>query len=1087
MIYPPYAIQALRWQQLSAAPSTSETTIGDSFNLHAAQDKLHQAVQEHAWLLEEGQHLDVPPTHLDDYEGRIFSMGDFVKRADEARDRDVQQCAVNENGARRLLTSEQLQHLKQTGKLIVPSELFENQYHTWKVAPGFYSGRQSVSSSLGEGFGRALDHFVVYSTDAIIKNDEGRCRPTLRKASVNGFVRACKKFGEAFGQLCAGRLQHRTYSDSCIEDILQDAECSYIYYYLREHDTRCLFGYDLRETLEDDWDILEKEDPVFARTYQRRTLQEYQAAKEARQKLSSIRDSFEVEMELKRRTQLNVDKARALENPQAAMEDFERARDEWLDTTEKAWLDHLRNIADEDVQDIGQLEVHRLLALEAEKDVEQEDKEEVKEQLRGYEATLKKKRPVLYLSKAWRKRKLDAKRLKIEATFQSTRLERIALRLEDQGLEVQSESRKLAMKFRRELMKPMVQRLQSRTSSFPPATFKVLQLSPNHWTFGGGGSINRYKNIEVDLGKRFWRLRYTWMMTVTLTKRMIGGAFHFLVSGPLSLRALFTPHPYYAMTRPVRDERSFTQTLVSRLRSFHAALRDVKQRFNAAPDTGLIGKSIQSFFLRVYLALKGTVGTLFIVAFMTVGTAIATVLNLVVLTLAPVLAIAMTIATALFNLVIYDTASAAARSRASCASSDMPSCVSPLLKLGIGVPYFLIFPGAIQAALAVARLLVVHPIAGTVLLSWTSLRSMMRSLRDSITWFFIRKYSRIPASDTFLAWRIHGPGLAPVEYYRLPVEAAKAGVLLLLDKYRLRAHAEVRQNELDAPHGRYSELFRHLVKPFGVNISLGVPNPSTIASRIVWDAQSRRMGTHIDGERQVSVPRIAEHLLDIWDAVAEGIRAPHPDFEVAQERHAMDQWDASDIMNDDLSDQRVILEVDAACSKHQYLHTTELGELVIRAGKLLAEWNLQMSGRDRRLNWAVSIPPSAQGRFRMSEAEQQDLWRFTLAAVELYGQQIQEEMTEILETSEFSKEIRQVVARITDSFYTHSGARPGQDIPVVAAFLLQQLLGGFDMLETLEKTDERLVLSPKTSKDEHLVFWQSVSDCKNDQTWVLMP
>ena len=1088
VIYPPYSIQALRWQPLSAAPS-ARSTVGDSAALRAAQDKLREALQEKQWLLEENQHPDVPPTHLDDANGRIFSMGDFVKRADEAREMDVQQCALDENGERRLLTQEQLTHLKQSGELDVRSELFENQYHTWKVAPGFYSGSHSIASSFREGFGKALDHYVVYTGDAVVENDDNRCHLTLRNALINGFLKAGRKVREAAAQLVAGRLQHKTYGDSFVEEILQDAERSYVYYQLRDHDTRCLFDDYSLDVLDRYWEILEKEDSEFAQMY-RRPSQQYRAERKVRQKIESIRRVFELRMESKRRVQLNVDQARALEDPQMALTDFERANEEWAKTMEQAWIDHLQNIADKDFQELGRLEADRLLAVKVEDEVEHEDSEELKEQIKIYESALKKKRPVLYLSNAWRKRKLDFKRKKIEASLQSTRPERIVQRLDDQGLELQSAAQKLAIEFCKDIREPLELRLRSKMSSFPPATFKVLQLDPNHWTFNGDGTINKYKTVKVDLGYTLWRFRYTWMMAVTLTKQMIGGACHFLVSGPLSLRALFSPRPYYAMERPVRDERSLTQTLVSRLQSFHAALRGMRERFDSAPDTGLIGKSIQSFFLRIYLALKGTVGTLVIVTSMFLGTALASALNLTVLTLAPLLATAITIITALFNLVIYDTAFAAARRRGSCNEDEMPSCLSPLLKICIGVPYLLIFPGILQGALAALRLAVVHPIIGTSFLSWAALRCVMRSLRDSFTWPFIRKYSRIPASNTFLAWRIHGPGLAPIEYYRLPVDMAKAGVLLILDKYRLHAHAEVRRTELNAPYDRYSELFTQLVQPFGLSITLGVPSPSAIASRIAWKSQSRQLDSSIRNIPS-SVPRISEHVLDIWDAVAEGIRVSHPDFQVAQERHEMDQWEATEMVGQYFSDENIVVEVDDECSERQSLSKTELpvGEIVHRAGKLLAEWNLKMSGRDHRLNWAVSIPPSARGRFRMSEAEQQELWTFTLVATELYGQQIKEEIEEILETSEFSKEIQKTAAQAVDSFYTHSGARSGQDIPVVAAFLLQQLLGGFDMFDTLEATDERMVLSPKMPQDdEHLVFWRSISNSVDtDQPWVLMP
>jgi len=51
--------------------------------LRDAQNELYQALlQEQQWLLEENQHLEGPPTHLvDDYNGQVFLIGNFVKGA----------------------------------------------------------------------------------------------------------------------------------------------------------------------------------------------------------------------------------------------------------------------------------------------------------------------------------------------------------------------------------------------------------------------------------------------------------------------------------------------------------------------------------------------------------------------------------------------------------------------------------------------------------------------------------------------------------------------------------------------------------------------------------------------------------------------------------------------------------------------------------------------------------------------------------------------------------------------------------------------------------------------------------------------
>lgn len=1078
MVYPIYETRALRWQQLTPVPDVRGYASSAS---SLAKESFKQALQTKSWLLEPDQHLIMPKTHLDEYGGRIFSMGDFVKRADEARALDVQRCAVDDQGQHRALSQDQLDQLKQTGELDVPSQLFENQHHTWRVAPFFFSGRQKLCHSLCDGVGRTLDHAVVFTGDSVIKRDPKF--PTLRNAIVNGLGKAVEMLQRSLGQLFVGRLKHRAYSDANIDALMDEAEKGYVQYYLREEgfDTRRL--YDCATVYSDEvldklWEALE-EDGSFGCEY-RRTGGEIRAEQEANHKISALKRTFEERMRVRRNVALKVDQAKALKSPRAAKDEMEHATREWQDTKDKAWIEHLQNSTEDDVKQLGQFEVERLLALQIELQVKQEDEEQIDEKLKEYEDSLRKKRPLLSLSGAWRERKLDAKRLKMRALLESDRLERVARRLKEKGLEAQYAARRSSAEFRRDIRDEMADRLRRKKCSFPSAQFDVLQLNPNKWTCT---TNSRYKTVEVDLGKPFWRARYTWLMMVSITKSLIGGAYHFLTAGPLSLRAFFSPRPYYAVTRPTIDHDSLTQTLASRLRSFFDTLAAVRQCFESASDTGLIGKSIQRHFLRIYLGIKGILGTFSIFSFMTIGTLLATLFSAAVLALAPVLAVLVTTASSLFNLMLYDTAIAAARSRfhqKNCfgeSQPEMPSSVSPILKIAFGVPYFLIFPGGLQAISAVIRLGIIHPVVAVGTLSWASLRFMLRSLRDSITWPILRKYSRIPGSDSFLAWRIHGPGVAPTQYYRLPIDAAKAAVLLLLDKYRLRAHSEVRTVELNAPYDCYRELFDKAVWPFGLGIIMRVNGPSSIGSLIATEVRREREHTQDRRypEPRTGLPKAPEHPLDIWDVVGQGIRSSHPDAERLQTISSMRTWYDIAAHSESMTaiDNSIRSRVDEKYSKCKSKGGTELDAMVNRAAKILAEWNLKLDVRERRLNQAMAIPLDAEGKFRMSEAETTELWKFTLEAVELYGHQLKQELLEILESSEFSNKLQATVMQVSDSFYTRSGARPGQDIPIVASFLLRQLLGD-DMMGTLEEIDEELVLSPKMSKeDEHLVFWSS--------------
>lgn len=167
-----------------------------------------------------------------------------------------------------------------------------------------------------QGCGAALDHYIVYSSDAIIGMNESCCFPTLHNTFVKGFVRVGKILWEAIGQLFSSHLKHtRTYSDSLIHETLEAAESSYIcnHFLVWQVDTRLLFdGYDLNRH-ERNWDILiEREDFEFAPQCLYPTSQDIQPAEEGQQQLDSMRKIFAVKMESNRQQQLSIDNAKAL-------------------------------------------------------------------------------------------------------------------------------------------------------------------------------------------------------------------------------------------------------------------------------------------------------------------------------------------------------------------------------------------------------------------------------------------------------------------------------------------------------------------------------------------------------------------------------------------------------------------------------------------------------------------------------------------------------------------------------------------------------------------------------------------------------
>jgi hypothetical protein len=121
---------------------------------------------------------------------------------------------------------------------------------------------------------------------------------------------------------------------------------------------------------------------------------------------------------------------------------------------------------------------------------------------------------------------------------------------------------------------------------------------------------------------------------------------------------------------------------------------------------------------------------------------------------------------------------------------------------------------------------------------------------------------------------------------------------------------------------------------------------------------SRQMGL-LSRHVTSSTSRIAEHSLDAWDIVAEGIRVAYPDIVEAQEQYISSKWEASIVIPKPLADNEIVACVDSECSRqHQSLQKAELGEKVFHSDKLLTEWNLKMSERDCHLNCLCNICPS---------------------------------------------------------------------------------------------------------------------------------
>jgi hypothetical protein len=99
----------------------------------------------------------------------------------------------------------------------------------------------------------------------------------------------------------------------------------------------------------------------------------------------------------------------------------------------------------------------------------------------------------------------------------------------------------------------------------------------------------------------------------------------------------------------------------------------------------------------------------------------------------------------------------------------------------------------------------------------------------------------------------------------------------------------------------------------------------------------------------------------------------------------------------------------------------------------------------------------------MSESELQDLWSFSLTAVEHFVLLIRDELTRVA-----SQEKSEILLTALDTILYET---VGEDSASLAAKWLSELVGGDTLLESLEETDRDLVLIPVDESSRHLIMW----------------
>ncbi len=257
------------------------------------------------------------------------------------------------------------------------------------------------------------------------------------------------------------------------------------------------------------------------------------------------------------------------------------------------------------------------------------------------------------------------------------------------------------------------------------------------------------------------------------------------------------------------------RTFVSCLSAIWQYVRKSRANFERQPDKGLLGKSVTRFFHRIWAYFfVGGFGSLGLtIVYPTLCLSISTVslgLGLTTFLWYPVLSLVFHILTALifdWELMVGDIKRQ---------FSNKKFLVAPLLSTLLR----LVFGGVIFPVFNLFAALLACPSLSVLIALFATVRKCFRKVQDTLFYHLVlRRLARVPSSDSFVARRTAGPGMACNHIYQMKPELALAAVEHYIDSQIADAFLEYIRGRLFEPLEVYKNVLIPICEPYSFGFS----------------------------------------------------------------------------------------------------------------------------------------------------------------------------------------------------------------------------------------------------------------------------
>ena len=263
---------------------------------------------------------------------------------------------------------------------------------------------------------------------------------------------------------------------------------------------------------------------------------------------------------------------------------------------------------------------------------------------------------------------------------------------------------------------------------FPP--YEVVE--------GVSYSLVKVKNYTFDTKKYFWLLQFYYYKVYTNTKQLFYQFVNALITGSFGLRVLFGTQKFY----PQMVINSYTgeicwnpfierTPIITSVRESIDSIKEARQKFQQAPDNGMLKKSYLRVFNLVYqyifIGLLCTVIGLLIIKPLVCIFMIT--LTLFLALCSGVLALAGVLIRYLWNIFVLNTES----------YSYKPIDWFPIVTIPLGLVVT-----TIRLLLTILTIVVIHPLLCTILVLFAGAKFFFSTIYNEFVLFLIKNIGRSP-------------------------------------------------------------------------------------------------------------------------------------------------------------------------------------------------------------------------------------------------------------------------------------------------------------------------------------------------------